>query len=174
MYFDERENEIEYSNYSNEVNNVEKNYTQNNVKKWDNDFKVDIENININNFNNRESVNDLFTAKEGLNKGNMFRNLYNPYKSYVYKVVVNGKKDELLLKIQELTFKVIDLNLYLDINPADKNMFNEFKKAIEELNESKDLYEKNYGPLCVQETLYYDDYMWSKNPWPWMSEGGKK
>lgn len=174
MYFDERENEIDYTNYSNEVNSVEKNYTQNDYKKWDNDFKVDIENLNINNFNNREIVNDLYTAKEGLNKGNMFRNLFNPYKSYVYKVVVNGKKDELLLKIQELTFKVVDLNLYLDLNPADKNMYNEFKKAVEELKANKDLYEKNYGPLCVTETQYYDDYMWSKNPWPWMSEGGKK
>ena len=53
-------------------------------------------------------------------------------------------------------------------------MYNEFKKAVEELKANKDLYEKNYGPLCVTETLYYDDYMWGKNPWPWMSEGGKK
>ena len=174
MYFDERENNIDYDNNEFEVNNYEENYTQNNNKKWDNDFKFDIENININNFNNRENVDDLYTSKEGLNKCNMFKNLFSPYKNNVYKVVVNGKKDELLLNIQELTFKVIDLNLFLDLNPNDKIIFNEFKKTVEELRSKKDMYEKNYGPLCLEETLYYDEYMWSKNPWPWMIEGGKK
>ena len=78
----------------------------------------------------------------------------------------------MLLKIQELTFKVIDLNIYLDIHPNDNELYNEFKNTVKELKTYKDTYEKNYGPLCMTDTLYYDSYKWTKNPWPWMNEGG--
>ena len=128
--------------------------------------------MNINNF--RYEKANLFSANEGLNKGNMFKNEYDPYKNYIYKVVVKGERDELLLKIQELTFKTIDLNLYLDMYPNDDKMYNEFKSSIEELKKYKEIYEKNYGPLCMTETKYYDSYKWEKNPWPWMNEGGNR
>lgn len=159
----------EYEN--NEYNNYENNYTSNDVKKWDNDIKFDINNININNFRNHEKV-ELFSSAEGLNKGNLFKNEYNPYKNYIYRVVVKGNRDELLLKVQELTFKTIDLNLYLDMYPNDEKMYKEFKNAVAELKKYKEMYEKNYGPLCMTETLYYDSYEWENNPWPWMNEGG--
>ena len=145
MYFDERENEIN---------------------------AINLYNISVNNYRNDNS--ELYAPKEGLNKGNMFKEEYVPYKNYIYNIVVNGKRDELLLKIQELTFKSKDLNLYLDVNPSDINLYNEFKNTIEELNNYKDLYEKNYGPLCYNDTLYYDSYKWVMNPWPWENEGGKK
>lgn len=172
MYFDERDNEIELSNYENEFKKYENIYNDIDNKKWDNDFNIDIKNLNINNFNRDNNI--LYTSKEGLNKGNMFKNSYDPYKNYIYKVIVKGEKDELLLKIQELTFKMIDLNLYLDIFPNDINMYKEFKETSELLKKHKELYEKNYGPLCLDNTLYYDNYMWNKNPWPWMNERGNK
>ena len=167
MYFDERD----FVNY-NEKNIDENNYTLNDTKKWDNDFNINIDSININNF--REEKTDLYSLEEGLNKGNMFKSLYDPYENHIYKVVVRGKLDELLLNIQQLTFKIIDLNLYLDVHPDDEFIYMEFKKTVEELNRQKDLYEKNYGPLCASETLYYNSYKWLKNPWPWMNEGGNK
>ena len=132
MYYDERDNHLKIKDESQEVNNYEfqnkelnkyenkelnsfeNNFTTNDIKKWDNDIKFDINNININNFRKNESI-ELYSANEGLNKGNMFKNEYDPYKNYIYKVIVKGERDELLLKIQELTFKTIDLNLYLDI-----------------------------------------------------------
>jgi len=180
MYYDERENNLnvidEYKEkniYENkETTNLENNLTFNDSKKWDNNIKFDINNLNINNFRANEKV-ELFKTNDGFNKGNMFKNLYDPYKNYIYKVVVSGERDELLLKIQELTFKVIDLNLYLDINPNNTSVYNEFKDTINELKKYKDMYEKNYGPLMLDETLYYDEYKWSKNPWPWTNEGGK-
>ena len=117
-------------------------------------------------------IYSLYTAKEGLNKGAMFKKEYIPYKNYIYKVVVKGEKDELLLKIQELTFKMIDLNLYLDLNKDNTEIFNELKSTITELNKNKELYAKNYGPLCLKDNVNYNSYMWSKNPWPWMNTGG--
>ena len=195
MYFDERENNLkideDINSYKNSITDNIKNYNKNfkfnldntqkydndydfdinNSQKFDNDYKLNIDNININNF---RTNNELFSEKEGLNKGNMFKNLYVPYKNYIYKVVVSGEKDELLLMIQELTFKVIDLNLYLDINPGDMSIYNEFKEAVENLKKYKDLYEKKYGPLCITETLYYDSFKWTTSPSPWKNSGGVK
>ena len=197
MYYDERDNvKIKYNNELEEKNNInnkeildydnmelntyetnktnkfENNYTQNDSKKWNNNFTFDINNININNFRKKEKP-ELFGTSEGQNKGTIFKNEYDPYKNYIYRVVVKGEKDKLLLKIQELTFKTIDLNIYLDINPDDMEIYNEFKNTIAELKRQKELYEKNYGPLCMTDTLFYDDYKWSMDPWPWMNEGGR-
>jgi len=198
MYYDERDNKIKYINEEKKIinndydydydfknhehndidltkfnikNDFEKNIYENNYKsnEWDTDVKVNIGNINVNNIRAKD---ELFSAKEGLNKGNMFTNIYEPYKNYIYKVVVSGERDELLLKIQELTFKVIDLGLYLDINSKDEKIYYEFRNASKELKMAKEIYEKNYGPLCLTETEYYSEYKWSKNPWPWMNEGG--
>lgn len=164
----------EWNKYENkEVNNYENNYTNNEAKKWDNDIKFDINNININNFRNQENVS-FFSLSEGLNKGNSFKNEYDPYKNYIYRVVVKGDRDELLLKIQELTFRTVDLNLYLDMHPNNMEIYNEFKKTSADLKKYKEIYEKNYGPLCMTDTLFYDKYMWINNPWPWMNKGGNK
>ena len=191
MYYDERHdhldlkykdesqeindyNNLEFNKYENkETNKYENNFTQNDIKKWDNDIKFDIKNININNFRNHEDVK-LYSLSEGLNKGNSFKNEYEPYKNYIYKVVVRGDKDALLLKIQELTFRTIDLNLYLDMHPKNMEIFEEFKKTNIVLKRYKEIYEKNYGPLCMNETSFYNEYKWVNDPWPWMNEGGNK
>ncbi len=176
MYYDERENKIKneikdienyYKNENKEINS----YEENDIKSWDTDMLLNIDNININNF--RKNDNSLFSESEGFNKGNSFKSIYKPYKNYVYKVVVKGKKDELLLKIQELSFRVIDLGLYLDVNPSDSMIYNEFRGSVRELKKYKDMYEKTYGPLELCETEYYDSYKWSESPWPWVNEGGK-
>ena len=67
---------------------------------------------------------------------------------------------------------LIDLNIYLDLYP-NSNLYIEFKKTLKELKETKQKYEKNYGPLCLEAEDNYNSYLWSKNPWPWMNEGGK-
>lgn len=162
MYFDERDKNYEYSSYENTYNDID-------TKKWNNDFIIDINNLNINNFNRN---NELFNSKEGLNKGNMFKNEYNQYKNYVFKVLVKGDRDELLLKIQELTFKMIDLGLYLDINPNNNEIFSEYKETVDLLKKHKEKYENNYGPLCLESNINFNSFLWNKDPWPWINEGG--
>lgn len=163
MYYDETNNYFEY-----ETNKEYLNYN-NNVKNYDmyNEIKFNNANINLNDYRN----NSLFTPAEGLNKGNMFKGLYVPYKNYVYKVVVKGKKEELLLKIQELCFAVKDLNLYLDLYPNDTKMLELFKSYNQELRRLKELYNKEYSPICANEANknYFD---WVNSPWPWDNKGG--
>ena len=162
MYFDERDYLVDLDNKS---SSSEVNYSD---VDYNNTY---VDTINIINYN--RGNNKLYTSSEGFNKGNMFKELYDPYKKYSFKVVVNGKKDELLLRIQQLTFNLIDLGLYLDLNPMDRDIYYDYKATAIELNRNKDLYESNYGPLCMSETINYDNYRWLSDPWPWMREGGK-
>ena len=77
-------------------------------------------------------------------------------------------KSDLILKIQELTFACVDLNLYLDNHPDDAcaiNMYNSFSK---QLNEAMRSYECKYGPLT---NFGYGKsncpWQWVEEPWPW-------
>ena len=65
-------------------------------------------------------------------------------------------KSDLILKIQELTFACVDLNLYLDNHPDDTcaiNMYNSFSK---QLNENADLLKElteSFDPNQFQNVL---------------------
>lgn len=54
------------------------------------------------------SDSDLTSIADGFSKGNMFNNLYDPYKNYKYeRVVANNKQEELLLEIMALSFAIM-------------------------------------------------------------------
>ena len=164
MYYDENNNYFEYNNV------IDKDYYNvDNSKNYDMYNEINIKNPTFNVMSYRN--NNLFSPEEGLNKGNMFKDLYNPYKNYVYKIAVRGKKDELLLSIQELTFALKDLNLYLDLYPNDREAMNTFKNYSEELKRYKEMYNKDFGPLCASDSSkdYFD---WVNSPWPWDNNGG--
>ena len=108
----------------------------------------------------------LQNEEEGFNKGNMFKNLYSKYKNHVYKLKVNTKKDDLLLKIQMYTFALKDLGLYLDVHPEDRDVFNKFIDIKRKLQTVKEKYEKEYTPLCL-ESNNDNNYDYINGPWPW-------
>lgn len=111
---------------------------------------------------------DLFNPYEGFLKGNGFRDLYVPYKSYkVAKINFNNEKEELLFNISEYSFMMHELNLYLDVNPNNKealNKFNEYRIKTDELIMK---YERKYGPLMVNSDTN-KSFNWI-NKWPWVN-----
>ncbi len=167
MYFDEINSNFnkyeEEKNYLNLLNNNEYN---------NNDYTIKFDNININNY--RKESNDLYSLSEGFNKGNMFEKIYKPYKKHNYKVIVENKKDFLLLQIQELVFALKDLNLYLDINPMDEKYVKIFNNFNSLFKQKKDEYERNYGPLSSCSTIYSNSFSWINDPWPWENKGDEK
>lgn len=155
MYFNEEDN---YFKVFNNDFDFEKN-------KF-NDIDLNIENININ--RNQKLLNE----EEGFNKGNMFDNLYSKYKNHVYKLKVNNEKDKLLYKIQMYGFAIKDIILYLDIHNNDNDMLKVFHKYQKLYKQTKEQYEKTYGPLCSIDEDNDTSWDWVKNPWPW-DKGGK-
>jgi spore coat protein JB len=55
--------------------------------------------------------------------------------------------EQLKLKIQELEFAVIELNLFLDTHPDNEKALADFNTFTVELNKAKRIYERNFGPL---------------------------
>ena len=114
------------------------------------------------------SDSDLTSIADGFSKGNMFNNLYDPYKNYKYeRVVANNKQEELLLEIMALSFAINDLNLYLDLHPTDQTMlalFNDYKNEADKLTKE---YEARYGPLTVNSnSIGNSTFNWVMS-WPW-------
>ena len=114
----------------------------------------------------------FYNENEGFIKGNVQKSIYNPYKNYNPSVpVVANDKDRMLLEIQKYGFYLIDLGLYLDMHPNDREalqLFNEnrnkYYRLINEFN-------KNYYPLMFVDSTGTDSYKWLEGNFPW--SGGK-
>lgn len=73
-----------------------------------------------------------------------------------------------LLKIQQLEFAAIDLNLYLDNHPDCKNALADYNAITRELTKLKKIYEAERGPFTnfgCSESKY--PWSWIDEPWPW-------
>jgi len=135
---------------------------------FDYDMLMDLSNLKS------SYTNTLVDEKLGLQRGNMFENEYKPYKNFNPEIIrINNEKDELILKLFESNFAIIDLNLYLDLNPNDDRIYEIYKSYVNNYEKIKNIYEEKYGPLeitCVDNKTYD----WINNPWPWDNNGGNK
>ena len=117
-------------------------------------------------FDNNYQPN-LYNPQEGFMKGNMFENLYNPYKNYQPAVLTpKNNQQKKLYEIQAISFAAHDLNLYLDTHPEDQTMstlLNDYLRKKRELTKS---YEEEYGPLTIDSESMDSAYNWIKK-WPW-------
>lgn len=127
------------------------------------DFAVDIMTGNF----DRPKLYDL---TEALEKGNLFPELYEPYKNYKEgKLCAQTERAKRLIEIQKLDFAISDLNLYLDLHPDDIQAYKLFKSYVMECKKKKEEFTCIYGPLELEDLT--DEYEWSKGVWPW-EEGG--
>ena len=120
-----------------------------------NDYNFDYDFLNLAGFNfNRpdafyqikDSNEKLVRPEEGLQRGNMWKDEYVPYKGLTYeKIVPTDEKERLLFQIMEMEFAVNDLNLYLDLHPEDSEIYEKFKEYTTTCIRLKDEYAKKYG-----------------------------
>ena len=78
---------------------------------------------------------------------------------------------QLMHFIDIVSFQVVDIHLFLDTHPTDKEALEHFKYYTELCKKAKKLYSEKFAPLTI-DTASPDCYWdWVKEPWPW--EGGK-
>ena len=133
------------------------------------DMNLDYFNLNKYNINNKINLNknNEIDLENGYFLGNIFSNSYDQYKNYKPKKInAYSERQKMLLKLQELDFILNDLNLYLDINPNDMNMYETFKKTALEYDMLKKKYYDKYQVLELCSDIN-NKYTWYKNPWPW-------
>lgn len=74
--------------------------------------------------------------------------------------------------INEVSFAVNDIALYLDTHPDDENALAYYREKVMVRNEALREYASHYGPLTI-DTANDDcsrQWNWVMQPWPW--EGG--
>lgn len=141
-------------------------------KEFNNTFDVPYKmNIDMNMYTNKNE--DLADPKTAFLRGNLFNNLYDPYKNYKYGMLnPSNKKEELLYNLLMHKFVLTELNLYLDTNPNNMKMINLYNQYLSEEKKLCEEYEKNYGPLTTDSRFAGENnWKWVKSPWPW--EGTK-
>lgn len=113
-------------------------------------------------------ISSVLDSYEGFKRGNMFGNLYDPYRNYKPQELKAGsEREDMLMQLQELKFAMIELGLYLDLNDKDRNalnLFNEYQRKEKELCK---MFENKYGPLTFDSMEYKNSWTWDKGPWPW-------
>ena len=159
-------------NYMNYITNL-----PSNMMDMNNKFNTDNMNKNssvMNKFNFYSTKNKLDKEKPvepylGFIRGNLFDNLYNPYKNYKpEEIEAKDEREALLYQVMQYKFALIELNLYLDTNPNDKEaieLFNQYQKIEKQMCNQ---YESMYGPLTLDSNyLNNDNWVWNNSPWPW-------
>lgn len=111
----------------------------------------------------------LFNDNEGFIRGNMFPNLYDPYKNErVTNVMPTNERDRQLLDIQKVAFAMKDINLYLDVHPEDRCMINLYNRYLDQKKELVERFEKRFGPITLRSNdLNNIPWAWNMNKWPW-------
>ena len=149
-----------YSDYTNMMPNV--NLYNKQVASFNDQYK-DYNKMNMTN------QNSLYDPYNGLIRGNLFRNLYDPYKSgEPYEIKPMNAQAQQLTNIDALSFAMVDLGLFLDVNPNNQDgikLFNQYREEKEKL--TKD-YESKYGPITLDsDSLNSYPWSWNDMPWPW-------
>ena len=78
-------------------------------------------------------------------------------------------RKELLNHINQVSFAVDEVKLYLDTHPCDAEALAYFREFSRERNLALKEYARIYGPLTVDtaEDTCTDRWNWINEPWPW-------
>lgn len=163
---------FDYMNYiTNIPSSMKYDQTKTNVN-----FSMDKQNMNkmvpdtMNNMmNNMIKKDQPIDPMDGWKKGNLFSNLYEPYKNYKpAKVEPNNERDALLYQVMQYKFALVELNLYLDTHPNDMEMVKLYNKYLDIEKKMCEKYESMYGPLTLSsDNLDKNNWTWINSPWPW-------
>ena len=136
-------------------------------------MRNDYYNYKNNNYNQPLYTEDsdaskLYDPYQGFIRGNMYPNLYNGYKINPTDITPANDQAQLLTYLDALCFAMIDINLYLDVYPDDKDMISLFNQYRTEANKLKEEYQNKYGPILTDSNANNRyPFAWINSPWPW-------
>ncbi len=83
-------------------------------------------------------------------------------------------RQQLMNRIDQISFAVNDMNLYLDTHPCDDKALVYCRELVQERKKLLKEYGKMYGPLTIDSTDQTDEavWKWTEQPFPWEKEGG--
>lgn len=78
----------------------------------------------------------------------------------------NMSKKELLKQITAVDFLLVDLHLYLNTHPNDREALAKYNSFAMQSRMLKENYERCFGPLSYGACSTYP-WQWINEPWPW-------
>lgn len=86
---------------------------------------------------------------------------------------VSGSRKQLLRKINEVSFAVDDLLLYLDTHPCCEKGLALYQEYAQKRRDLMKEYAECYGPLTIDDAVYSKSgtWKWMEQPFPWEKEG---
>ena len=79
-------------------------------------------------------------------------------------------KEKLMRQIQEVSFALVDTNLFLDSHPDCQLALDFFKDMQVKYAQLTADYELSYGPLTAFDTNTSEGWSWVQGTWPWELE----
>lgn len=73
--------------------------------------------------------------------------------------------------IDQVSFTMNDMVLFLDTHPYDPNALNYYKKLQKMRQQAVDAYSEQCGPLTSDQVAITNYWSWVSTPWPWEMEG---
>lgn len=80
-------------------------------------------------------------------------------------------QEQLLRYIDEVSFAINDIVLFLDTHPCNACAMEYYHKYKELREQALKEYTACYGPLLNYDAPCTDTWIWAKQPWPWEKEG---
>ena len=78
------------------------------------------------------------------------------------------EREEVLKNLTALDFMAVDMALYLDTHPHDREGIAIYNEILREVDNIRSIYEKKFGPLCSYRSVSNcEHFKWVDNPWPW-------
>lgn len=115
--------------------------------------------------NENKELYSIVSPSEALNRGNLFRLYFWPYK-YVAGNKTNEWKRWVNAKDSNVCFRSSWLNLYLDIYPNDAQAIGLYNQYSEISNKYLKEYEKKFGNIILNSNES-SPWPWINSPWPW-------
>lgn len=80
---------------------------------------------------------------------------------------MNIDRQELLKQLTALDFMAVDLQLYLNTHPNDREALFRYNSVVAQADMLRQTYERMYGPLCSYRSRSAYPWQWINDPWPW-------
>lgn len=85
-------------------------------------------------------------------------------------LLMNETARKLMKRIDDASFAMDDVILYLDTHPDDRNALNYYRYVVALRKEAVKAYEASFGPLTIEDADDACTWSWLTERWPWEGE----
>lgn len=80
---------------------------------------------------------------------------------------MSHEQKTLLQRLSSISFVLVELALFLDTHPENKEALKMFKEYTEKYKPILKAYETQYGPIKQSAAIGCTSWDWAKDNWPW-------